>query len=93
MNKNSSQYYDYLNVPVALLKYALECKKTNQVKLFLCLKSSSSGYVQHNKPDFDIAAQHLNICNKTLKTYLKWLIQQGWVIPDQIANNYRSRAI
>jgi hypothetical protein len=89
MNKNSTQYFDYFNVPVALLIYALKFKKTNQVKLFLYLKSISSGYVQIQKSEFLLIAEHLDICSKTLNSYLQWLIQEEWLIVDPVAHNFR----
>lgn len=89
MKRLSSQYYDYLNVPVGLCFYSLENRKTNQVKFFLYLKSISSGYVIENEPEFLAIASNLGICNKTANSYLKWLVSQGWLIHDPIAKNYR----
>lgn len=89
MKKNGPQYFDYLNVPVGLCLYSLQTKKTNQVKFFLYLKSISSGYVQKNNSELLLIASHLDICYKTLNTYLQWLLQHGWLIPDPIACNYR----
>jgi len=90
MNRNNPQYYDYLNVPVGLCLYSLQNKKTNQVRIFLYLKSvSSNGYLQKNNLVFQSAANQLKICSKTLRTHLKWLIDQGWLIPDTVANSFR----
>ena len=90
MRKNSPEYFDYFNFPIGICLYSLQKKKTNQVKLFLYLKSiSSNGYMQNTKSVFLTTSNQLGICYKTLRTHMKWLISQGWIVPDPIAHNYR----
>jgi hypothetical protein len=90
MKKDNSQYFDYFNIPIWLCLFSLKKKKTNQVKLFLFLKSiSRNGYIQNNKSIFLTTSNQLGICYRTLRTHLKWLIREGWIVPDPIAHNYR----
>jgi DNA-binding Xre family transcriptional regulator len=87
MKKNSAQYFDYLNVPVALCEYALEFRKTNQVRLYLYLKSVSNGFIKNESKIYTEAAKELNVCSKSISNHLKWLKNQGWIIQDLQVNS------
>lgn len=89
MKKYSSEYFDYLNVPVALCTYSLQQRKANQVRLFLYLKSISKGYVKNNSELYFKAAKELGVCQRTVKNHRNWLIKEGWLIPDEDANSIR----
>jgi hypothetical protein len=89
MKKNSPEYFDYLNVPVALCTYSLQQRRANQVRLFLYLKSISKGYVKHNSELYINATKDLDVCDRTIRNHLNWLIQEGWLIPDRDAKSIR----
>jgi hypothetical protein len=82
MKKNSSEYFDYLNVPVALCTYSLQQRRAHEVRLFLYLKSFSIGYVRHGRELYVNASKVLGVCERTIRNHLNWLIQEGWLILD-----------
>lgn len=87
MKKYSSEYFDYLNVPVALCTYSLQQRKSNQVRLFLYLKSISNGYIKISNRHYVKATKELGVCDRTIRNHLKWLIHNGWLIIDRQANS------
>lgn len=89
MKKYSPNYFDYINVPVALCSYSLQIRKANQVRLFLYLKSISNGYIKNNHEIYLKAAKELGVCIKTIMNHRNWLILEGWLIPDYTANSIR----
>jgi hypothetical protein len=89
MKKHSSEFFDYNNVPIALCSYSLQKRKANQVRLFLYLKSISNGYIKNKHEIYSKAAKELGVCIKTIMNHRKWLIREGWLIPDFTANSMR----
>lgn len=89
MKKYGTEYYDYINVPVALCTYSLQIRKANQVRLYLYLKSISNGYIKNNHEIHSKAAKELGVCIKTIMNHRNWLIREGWLIPDYKVNSIR----
>lgn len=80
---------DFMNVPIDLSKYALENKKINEVRLYLYLKSKSDGYIYAKDDRIEAAAKDLDICGKTLKKHLNWLLREGWLIMNEAKSGIR----
>jgi hypothetical protein len=89
MKRLSPQYYDYLNVPIALCVHSLKERKINQVRLYLYLKSISNGYIKNDPPIFKKAALELRVCIKTIRNHRDWLLKEGWIIHDSEVNSIR----
>lgn len=89
MKGKSPQYFDYLNVPVALCQYALKEEKIAQVRLYLYLKSISNGYIKNRKSVYQKAANYLNVCLKTIRNHRSWLVKEGWLIYDLKVDSIR----
>jgi len=73
---------DYLNVPVELCLFALKSRKKNQVLTYLYFKANSNGYFKNRNYKYLEASNELGLCLKTVKTHVKWLIGNGWFLPD-----------
>ncbi len=79
---------DYINVPVDLCLYSLKERKTSQVRLFLYFKSISNGFVSISSKTIKESAINLNVCQKTVRNHLKWLIKENWLSYYSISNSY-----
>lgn len=89
MKGNCPQYYDYLNVPVALCQYSLTVEKIAQVRLYLYFKSISNGYIKNKISVYQRAANDLKVCMKTIRNHKRWLLNEGWLIHDLRVNSIR----
>ncbi len=78
----------YTTLPIGLCKYALVNRKINQLKLYLYLKLTSSGYIRYE----DNINEHitnwsieLNLDRKTVSSSFKWLIENKWITVNSIS--------
>jgi hypothetical protein len=69
-----------MNVPIAILVHALKHKKVNQLKLYLYLKSITSGHFKATDRNIEELCGALNWKKRvTFKTNAQWLLKQGWI--------------
>lgn len=80
---------DYINVPVELCLFSLRDKKTSQVRLYLFFKSISSGFIPNSSNTIHMSAEILNVCERTVKNHLYWLIEERWLIHYPETNSFR----
>lgn len=72
----------YTSIPVGLCQYCIYNRKVNHLKVYLYLKFTSSGHVKYTNSHLDVAkeiAKYLHLNEKTIKSCLNWLIQNGWI--------------
>ena len=74
------------NIPVLLCEYVLKNRKINQFKLYIHLKLISDGYVTYNSQDFKNWSMTIGVDIKTIKSSLKWLIDNKWITVNSKRN-------
>jgi len=69
-----------MNIPIELLVYALSKRKVSQVRLFLYLKSQSTGYLPWTKQVKERVQKDLDIKDvRTIDRNLQWLLKNKWI--------------
>lgn len=71
--------YDFLNIPLELLTFAIRHNKVNQVRLLICMKSLYSGQFKFDDENINLICTSLGCHKKTFHSNLKWLIKHKWV--------------
>ncbi len=72
----------YTTLPAGVCIYALTNRKVNQIKLYVYLKSISSGHIKYHSTIYDYKkewAKDLNCHSKTIKSSIDWLIKNKWI--------------
>lgn len=79
-----------MNIPITLIAYALSHKVVNQLRLYLYLKSVSSGHFKVDKRSVHEACKYLAYySDKTFFKNLNWLISKKWITFNSISKNCR----
>jgi len=80
----------YTTIPVDLCQYALVNKRVNHLKLFLYLKTTSSGHVSmKNHNLYSAWASDLELSERTIRNLFKWLIKSKWITVNSKRVSYR----
>jgi len=78
-----------LNVPIAILIFALKNKKVNQLKLFLYLKCITSGNYKNTHRNKEEICKALNWkCTKTFDKNIQWLLKKHWLAYNSKKQSY-----
>lgn len=67
----------YTTIPVELCAYALINRKVNHILLYVYFKQIACGHLRYDTSLFKVWAVDLNLSEKTVRSYIKWLIRQG----------------
>lgn len=80
----------YTTIPVDLCQYALINNRVNHLKLFLYLKTTSSGHISmKNYNLYSAWASDLELSEKTIRNLFKWLIKNKWITVNSKRVSYR----
>jgi hypothetical protein len=82
----------YTTLPVGICIYALRNGKANQIKLYIYLKSISSGHIKYDNTIYDYCkewAKDLNCHPKSIKSRIDWLIKKNWITINSKSKSIR----
>ena len=80
----------YTSIPVDLCQYALINNRVNHLKLFLYLKTTSSGHISmKNYNLYSAWASDLELSERTIRNLFKWLIKNKWLTVNSKRVSYR----
>jgi len=70
----------HLNIPISLIIFAIQKRKIQQLRLYIYLKSRSSGYINWDKNTINQIKKDLQIKDtRTINRQLRWLLKNKWV--------------
>jgi len=81
---------EYLNVPIPILLYSLQERRTNEISLWLLLKFVSSGHFKLTRNlILRIKAVMRIQKTETITKYLDWLLRKGFLTYNSNSKSYR----